>query len=332
MKALMYLGPESLEMQEIPDPVGEFIIKVAACGICGTDIKTYLKGHHFFKPPTVLGHECTGTVVRASKGSRFRTGDLVAVAPYLECGRCERCLRGFGQLCQEKSFISGGAFCEYISIPEGFEEAGGVRSVPHAAGPEALLEAAISYTLVEPLACVLNGTEHLAVGPRSRILVVGSGPMGTLFALYYQQQGLPVTVLEPNETRRNIVSAWGIDCQDPEGFDVASYDKVVIAVNKAELAGEYLSKVADGGTVLLFSGLRKEESLTIDSYSVHYREVSLTGSYGYMRRHFDAAFEMIALNPAHYRQLITHTFPLEAGKKAFELSRSGTALKAAILV
>jgi L-iditol 2-dehydrogenase len=328
MKALMYLGPESLELQEVPAPQGDFIIKVEACGVCGTDLKTYLKGHHFFKPPTVLGHEFTGTVIKVPAGSSCKTGDLVAVAPYLECGSCRHCALGVGQLCQNKHFISGGAFCEFVSIPAGYEQAGGVRVISHGLDR---VDAAIAYTLVEPLACVLNGTEHLAATAQSRVLIVGSGPMGTLFALFYKQAGIDVTVLDPNEIRCDIVAPWGISCLPPGAVDIGKFNKVVLAVNKAELVAEYVAKVADGGTVLLFSGLRKEEMLTIDSYSIHYREITLTGSYGYTARHFDAAFGMIEKDPSHYARLITNRFSLETGKEAFELSRAGTALKTVIL-
>jgi L-iditol 2-dehydrogenase len=328
MKALMYLGTEQLEMQEVGDPQGDFVVKVAACGICGTDLKTYLKGHHFFKPPTILGHEFTGYVVRSPKGSAFQVGDPVVVAPYVECGTCEACQRKLGTLCRSKSFVSGGAFCEYVALPENYGEIGGVRAVPKPHGGQPDMA---TFTLVEPLACVLNGTRHLRINPHSRVLVVGSGPMGALFALYFSQAGVPVAVVEPNENRRMTVSSWGIECHAPGDVDVSKFDNVVIAVNKAELVDQYVRAVADGGTVLLFSGLKKEEVLTVDSYSIHYREVALTGSSGYAIEDFDAAFTMIADNSAHYRPLVTHSFPIEQGKQAFELLKAGKAFKIVII-
>ncbi len=319
MKALMYTGIEALEMQDIPQPEGEFLVKVAGCGICGTDLKTYLKGHHFFKPPTVLGHEFYGHVARAPQGSSFKVGDRVVVAPYFECGVCAHCQRDLGQLCPNKDYVPSGAFCEYVALPPGYEQRG-VFAIPADAD-------GMVFTLVEPLACVLNGAEHLKVGKQSKVLVVGSGPMGTLFAFYYQAQGVPVVMVEPNQERRDAVARWGIECHAPGEVDIAAYDNIVIAVNKAELVADYAAKAADGATVLVFSGLKKEETLTLDSYAIHYREVSVTGSFGYALRHFAKALELISADSSRYRRLITHSLPLEDGRKAFEILKLGKAFK-----
>ncbi|MDD3996423.1 MAG: alcohol dehydrogenase catalytic domain-containing protein [Sphaerochaetaceae bacterium] len=325
MKALMYTGIEQLELQQIPEPKGNFVIKVSGCGICGTDLKTYMKGHHFFKPPTILGHEFTGYVTRAPESSGFRIGDAVVVAPYAECGECTMCQRDLRALCRNKSFVSGGAFCEYVALPDDYRA---VFKLPKSEHEQPDMQ---TYTLVEPFACVLNGVKQLAVGKHSRILIVGSGPMGALFALYFQQKGIPVSVVEPNESRRAIVASWDIDCHAPGEVDASQYDNIVIAVNKAELVDQYVKTIADGGTVLLFSGLKKEEILSVDSYAIHYRQVRLTGCSGFAMDDFHTAFDMISQNVSHYRRLITHSFPIEQGRDAFELLRAGKAFKVVIV-
>ncbi len=332
MKALVYTGIGQLEMQEVAQPEGDFLIKVAACGVCGTDLKTYLKGHHFFKPPTILGHEFYGHVAKVPKDSRYHVGDAVVVAPYYECGECSHCARDLGQLCPSKKYVPSGSFCEYISLPKGYEEKG-VFAIPTKASKNNSENLAdeIVFTLVEPLACVLNGNEHLSLRKQSRVLVVGSGPMGTLFALYYQQKGIPVAMVEPNSERREAVIRWGIEAYGPGEADISAFDNIVIAVNKAELVAEYITKAADGATVLVFGGLKKEESLIVDSYAVHYREVTVTGSFGYSLRQFKAAFSLICENPTHYQRLITHRFPLELGRNAFELLKLGKAFKVALI-
>jgi len=87
LKALIYSGPGQLNIQEIPAPQGKTIVEVGYAGICGTDVKTFLKGHPMFKPPTVLGHECIGRIARTDAPERdLAEGMLVAVAPYAECG------------------------------------------------------------------------------------------------------------------------------------------------------------------------------------------------------------------------------------------------------
>lgn len=317
MKALMYLGIEQLEVQEVPMPEDDFIVKILGSGICGTDLKTYTKGHHLFKPPTILGHEFYGSVYKAPEGCGFGKGDIVVVAPYCDCGECEICLKGSGQLCNNKSYIESGAFCEYIGIPLDYLSKGVFK-----VGREDDI-----YALVEPLACVMNGAEHLKITPYSKVLIVGSGPMGALFALLFKTKGIPAAVVEPAKSRRDYIASWGIDCCEPGKAEVGQFDNVVIAVNKAELVDEYVKKVADSGTVLVFSGLKKDERLNLDSYSVHYREVSVTGSFGYGMRHFANALEMLETHAEEFSKVITHRFPLEQGKESFELLLKADALK-----
>lgn len=321
MKALMYNGIGQMDIEHIPEPDGEFIVKVGGCGICGTDLKTFLKGHHFFTPPTILGHEFYGVVTKAPQGHDFKVGDLVVVAPYYECGQCDHCRRGVPQLCQHKKYVDG-AFCEYVSVPVDYPK--GIYRIPVERIGRDMVDV---FTLVEPLACVLNGTEHLDIRDTSRVLVVGGGPMGILFALFYQQQNVPVTVVEPNDERRGKLQEWGIPAVRPEEADPESCDNIVVAVNKAELVADYVKRICDGGTVLVFSGLKKEDAIITDSYSIHYREVTMTGSCGFASAHFRKAYEMICAAPEHYRKLITHRFPLEQGKEAFELLQHGGAFK-----
>ena len=317
MKALVYTGIGQLEMREIPDPETDFVVKVLGSGICGTDLKAFQKGHHLFTPPAVLGHEFYGTVVKAPQGSGYSGGETVVVAPYAECGVCPICKAGNGTLCRQKSYIDGGAFCEYVGIPASYVQTGVFR-IPE---PDDV------YALVEPLACVLNGVGHLKIREGSRALVVGSGPMGALFALVFTARGIPVTVVEPNAARRDIVASWGIDAREPGTMEMSGYDNVVIAVNKKELVSEYLRSVADAGTVLMFAGLAREETVAVDAYSVHYREVSLTGTSGYAIGHFREALGLVGAHPDIFSRVITHRMPLEQGREAFGLLAEGKAFK-----
>lgn len=318
MQALMYTGIGQLEMQEVETPKDAYLVRVLGCGICGTDLKTFSVGHHFFKPPTILGHEFIGELVQVPKGSTFKVGEHVVVAPYFECGSCLSCTRGLRPLCSEKRFVSSGAFCEYVAIPGDYQM--GMIRLPSSTDEQV-------FTLVEPLACVLNGIEHLRVKPWSRALVVGGGPMGVLFALYFQDKGVPVTVVEPNPYRQQTIRGWGIECVDPNESDYCQYDQIVISVNKASLIAEAVHQVASGGTVLVFSGLRKQDTFEADAYAIHYREVSVTGCSGYALSHFQEAFAMIKANPDHFAKLITHRLALSQGLEAFTLLKEGQAFK-----
>lgn len=317
MKALIYKELNVLEMGEIPAPDGPFVVDVIACGICGTDLKAYLHGHRAFTPPTVLGHEMIGRVARAPMETGYLPGDIVAVAPYGECGVCNLCRMGAGELCRQKPYFLKGAFAQQVKVPPGFVDKGVVK----------LPEPDAAYTLCEPLACVLCGMEKCDIKPNSRGLIVGGGPMGVLFALVLQHCGNDVVIVEPVAERRGFAEAIGVPAVAPGEADISSFDRVVIAVNRADLVDEYVMNVADKGIVHIFSGLAKGEKLTIDAAAIHYREVAVTGSSGFALPHFHAAYEMLRANPAHFRQLITHEFPLEQGQEAFDLMKRGQALK-----
>ena len=336
MKALVYTGIKQLEVKDVPEPSSDFIVRVLGCGICGTDLKTYQKGHHLFSPPAILGHEFYGLVEKAPIGCGYLAGDKVVVAPYAECGFCDVCRRGAGSLCANKHYVEGGAFCEKVGIASDYIEQG----VFH------IKELDDVYTLVEPLACVLNGFEQLDLKPTSRALVVGAGPMGALFALLFRAKGVPVAVVEPSAQRRERIASWGIEAFEPGGaghvespragrvesahpgqVEKGIYDIAIIAVNKKELVSEYIKFVADAGTVLMFSGLSSDEIVAIDAYSIHYRQVSLKGSFGYALRHFKEALSLIEAHKEMFSKIITHNFPLERGKEAFEMLASGEALK-----
>jgi len=321
MKVLMYEGIGRMEIEEVKKPSGGTLIKVLGCGICGTDLKTFLNGHHFFKPPTVLGHEFYGKVEK-TETEGLNEGDLVCVAPYFECGKCIICKDGFPELCNNKNYVSSGAFAQYVSVPTNYEK--GIFKIPTKEIEKKLWKV---FTLVEPLACVLNGISHLHIKLSSRILIVGGGPMGVLFALYFQQKKIPVSIVEPNPLRSEVLKSWGMHCISPEEIENGSYDNIVISVNIEKLVNEYLLKVKDGGTILIFSGLKKGTTVSLDTHSLHYRQVLVTGSCGFASEHFKKAFEMISENPEHYVKLITKEMPLEKGIEAFNLLQSGKAFK-----
>lgn len=314
----MYLGIRDMKLTDADKPKDGIIVKVKGSGICGTDLKTYLKGHHFFKPPVILGHEFYGTVEEVPEGVReLSVGDTVVVAPYYECGKCEKCQNGLGQLCNNKEGISGGSFCEYISIPSDYVGKG-VYKIENADDV---------YSIVEPLACVINGIGKLDLKNESNVLIVGAGPMGSLFALVFLKNGIKAAVAEVSPKRRKIVESWGVKTILPEDIKNDQYDNIVIAVNKGELVKRYVSLAADGGNVLLFSGLPKGEDIVVDPYDIHYREVKLMGTFGYSIKHFREALKLIESTPDLFRKVITRTMPLEQGVKAFELLEKGEAMK-----
>jgi len=328
LKALIYSGPGQLNIQEIPAPQGKTIVEVGYAGICGTDVKTFLKGHPMFKPPTVLGHECIGRIARTDAPERdLAEGMLVAVAPYAECGVCENCLKGYPELCRQKSFASSGSFCELLGMDT--EYANRALFVIPDAQPV--------YTLMEPLACVFNGLDKIGLlgnpersAAQYHTLIIGGGPMGTLFASWFRSQHLPYAILENNPWRANFLSSRGYRLAD--AVSPHTYDGIIVAAGAPELAESALDLVKDGGDLLLFAGFPSDTRLTLNPFSIHYREVSVKGSFGYALAHFRQAYREILGHPALYGELVSHLFPLEDYALAFQKAISGEAMKVVFLV
>ena len=317
MKALVYVGEKQLELQNIPEPEGEFLVRVLGCAICGTDLKTYLHGHPYFKPPTILGHEFYGVVDKAPEGCGYKAGDYVTVAPYGECGVCDECLHGIKESCKNKEYVGDGAFCEKVSVPLSFVSRG-VFPIP---GPDK------AFALVEPLACVLDGVEQMEVGPDDRTLVIGGGPMGTLIAFTLKDRGVDVQVAELNPLRLECLNSWGIPAAPLETYKLKEFSRIFVAVNKKELVEQAIHSVHNGGRVHVFAGLPSGTVLNVDAYDLHYRKVAVMGSSGFTLDQSKRAYETVSRNPDHYRRLITHTFPLEQGQEAFEFLKDGRAFK-----
>ena len=307
-----------MEVQNVPEPQGDIIVRVKGCTVCGTDLKTYLHGHPYFKPPTILGHEFYGVVEKAPEGHRFKVGDYAVVAPYGECGKCENCRRGFPELCENKDYVETGAFCERVSVPLSFAERGMIKL----AGPDEV------YALTEPLACVLTGINQLGIGPEDNVLIIGGGPMGTLAAMTLTGQAKAVRVGEINGKRREKLTEWGlITAATDDCYAEMKYDKIIVAVNVKALVEEAVQKVRAGGKVHVFAGLPSDTVLNIRAYDMHYRFVTLTGCSGFALPAFYEAFKRIQADPDRYRKLITHHFPLEKGQEAMETLSRGDAFK-----
>lgn len=322
MKCLMFEEIGKLNPSTTADPTMPVWIRVEATGICGTDLKSVYVGHRYFQPPTVLGHEFYGRIEKAPEGYPLKKGTWVVAAPYYECGECALCGAGKGDLCQNKKYVEAGSFAEFVGVPLDYMDGLFVL-------PEKKDKADYDvYALTEPLACVINGTSRLeTIKCYSKVLIVGGGPMGALFALYYKSKDIDCAIVEPNAERAQRLESWGIHTVKQEDVKKGEYDNIVIAVNISKLIPAYLPLVRQGGNLLVFSGLPKGDILEVDAGIVHYNEVSVKGCSGFALAHFREAFDTIRNNEASFRQLITHKFNFEHGQEAFDMLKAGKAFK-----
>lgn len=175
MRALKFYKDKGLVLEEIPTPElkdGEALIKVKACSICGSDLRTIKGLKQVKKDGVILGHEVCGEVID-SRHPDVMIGSNVAVYPSLFCGKCSPCKKGYYNLCDNKLSLGNaldGGFAEYMVVPKGIIDVGGLVKV------EALSHIAC---LTEPLACVIHSIETLlSLGNAENALILGAGPLG----------------------------------------------------------------------------------------------------------------------------------------------------------
>ncbi len=317
MKAFRYYGSRNAKFEEVPIPeIGpdEILVAVKASGICGTDVKTYLRGHPLIPPGTVLGHEAAG-VVETSQHPKFKPGDRVVVAPYAPCLECATCQRGHYSLCENlfATPMDPGAFAEYIRIPKRILD----QSVFHI--PETL-DFAIA-ALTEPLACCVHGLEALDVQAGQSLLVIGDGPMGLLQATLGKAMGADPVILsgmmpERLKIAREIADVvFDVSKQDLTEeiarLSKGGIDNVIVSVGDVAVAQDALPLVRKGGTINLFAGMPKGSQITLDANRIHYDEIKVLGTFGFSPGNFKRALDLLASSELSISRLITSTIQLE---------------------
>lgn len=347
MRAVVYRGANDLRLETIPVPpvrAGELLVKVAACGVCPTDIKKIHYGT--VPPPRVFGHETAGTIVRVGRGVRgWSPGDRVALHHHVPCLECHACRhRAFAQCPTYKK----------TGVTAGFEPAGGgyaefVRVMPFVLPGVVKIPARNSFlegAMLEPVNTVLKAVRRLNLLPGDIVLVAGQGPIGLMFTRLLALRGANVlaTDLLPSrlELARAFGARWAWQAAGPEGappgparpvkspLSLAALvarisagrgiDAAVIAVPSDPVVAQCLELVRGAGQVLLFSHTRRGAQTALDLASVCVDEKDLIGSYSADFTLQKEVARLVFSRQLDVRPLITHRFPLEQTPTAVELA------------
>lgn len=352
MQAVEYHGPGDIRVVQRPVPTcseGEILVRVDACAVCGTDLKAYRSGNPRIKAPMVMGHEFTGLIDTVGpgcndRGSRghdggpqaFMPGDRVVMATSISCGKCVYCKRGWTNLCVDLApmgFSYPGGMAEYVVIPAQAVARGHVVRVPSKVKPE-------HAALAEPLSCAVNACQNSSVSPGDVVVVIAAGPLGVMNASVARSIGAArVILVEVNPERLRQAEGFGFDrlinpaeCDlietireetDGEGADV-----VIVAAPAAIAQEQAIDLVRKRGTICLFASLPSGKSnLTLDSRTIHYKELKLVGTSDSTAAHVQSAVEMLAAGRIDADRIASHALPLEGIFEAFELMQSGEALR-----
>lgn len=344
MKAMVYRGPNAFALEEMPTPQpshGEVLVKVAACGICGTDLRIAAGSHRAYPNGTVRipGHEIAGTIVEAPTKGSLCAGQTVFVAPNIGCDECSMCRVGRVNLCghpRALGITQDGAMAEYVLVPSAAIEQGNVLPVGSIVDPATL-------AMVEPLACVIRGSRAVGIRAGDIVLICGAGPIGLLHAQVAKLQRPRVTVVsEPSEERREQASTWGADyVVDPinEDLDVVlrelsdgrGADAVIVAAPSVQAQEQSVELAAPGGRINFFGGLPRNQSrINLDTNQIHYKELVVTGTTANSTEDCREALKLYLSGFVDLEPLISRRFPLEQAEEAFEAAASGKNLKVVI--
>jgi L-iditol 2-dehydrogenase len=345
MRAGVYRGSGRVVVEQVPVPEiaeGEVLVRVAACGICGTDIKKI--EHGFLPPPQIFGHEIAGTVVAVGRGvRRWKPGDRVVSFHHIPCGACFYCERRLYSQCPTYKKVgvtagfqpSGGGFAEYVRVMPWIVERG-MMAIP----PEVSFEEA---TFVEPVNTCLKAVEKARVAGGEVVVVIGQGPIGLLLMMLARLEGARVLTTDPIAGRRSRSLQLGATASyDPASTDLGAEvgkwtegrgaDAVLLAVPNRALVSDALGLARPGGRVLLFAHNDPVMRIEFPAAAVGVEEKELLGSYSAAVDLQQRCAELVFGRLLPVRELISHRFPLEEIKRALAVAArpAGDSLKVLI--
>jgi L-iditol 2-dehydrogenase len=325
MKALMLSQYRKLEVIDLPAPEAgpdDVLIRVAACGICGSDVHGYDGSSGRRIPPIVMGHEAAGTVAAVGKNTRgFSTGDRVTVDSTVYCGECPNCRRGDINLCDRREVLGvscgdyrrSGAFAEFVAVP--------ARIVHRLPDNLPFTEAA----LLEAVAVALHAVSLVPVRSDNTALVVGAGTIGLLLQQALQVAGCSrVFVSDVDASRLKLSTELGATAvfqandlpkEIPQHTDGIGVDIAVEAVGKTDTVNAAINSVRKRGTVVLVGNIAPEINLPLQK--VVTRQIRLQGSCA-SAGEYPRAIELLSTGAIRVKPLISATGPLTQGAEWFE--------------
>src|SRR6202140_4331659 len=346
MRAGVYREKGIVRVEEVPVPEvadGEVLIKVAACGICGTDIKKIY--HAYVPPPQILGHEVAGTVVALGRGVRkWKLGDRVMSFHHIPCGKCFYCERRLFSQCKQYKTTgltggftpNGGGFGQYVKAMPWVADRGIVALPDEVSFEEA--------TFIEPINTIFKAVQKARVTNGETVLVLGCGPIGLQLLMVAKLQGARIFTSDPMAVRR----AKSLTLGALESFDANSggklvqeikdrtedrgADVVLVAVAHPAVVADALAAARPGGRVLLFAANDPVTRIEFPAAEVGIDEKEILGSYSAAADIQDTAADLILKKQLPVMNIVTHRFTLARIQEGLELAESPTLESLKILI
>ena len=329
MQVAMYYNNNDVRLEEMPKPAigpGELLVKVEACGICGSDVMEWYRSK---KAPLVLGHEASGEIVEVGEGvERFKTGDRVFVSHHVPCNKCHYCLNDNHTACQmlhTTNFYPGG-FAQYIRVPS-----------PNVDQGTFLLPSEVSFdeaTFIEPLACVVRAQRMVQFKAGQSLLVLGAGISGLLHILLAKATGAgPIIATDVNKYRLKAAKEFGADVVLEAQEDVLSgvrkvcedrgADLVIVCTQALPAFKQALKSVDRAGTILFFAPTEPGVTIDVPVNDFWRNNIKIMHSYGNSPRDANIAIELIRSGKVPVAKMITHRLSLKQAGLGFSLVVEG---------
>jgi L-iditol 2-dehydrogenase len=333
MSAVVYRGAERMVLETVPVPEisdGELLVRIRACGVCGTDLKKIELG--LVPPPRIFGHEMAGVVVRAGRSvARFAPGDRVAVYHHVPCRNCFYCRRKLFSQCEHYRRTgttagfepAGGGFAAYVRVMDWIVE-GGTFAIPDNVSFE-------EATFLEPLNTCVKALETAALEPGEAVVIFGQGPIGLLLTQAAALEKAEVIGLDFIESRLQLSRELGSRLAlNPSRDDVEAAvaaltqgrgaDLAVVATADSHVVGAAQKLVRRGGRVLLFANTVRGEVIPVDASRICVEEKRLIGSYSSSAELHDKVAEMIFRRKIRVSRLVSHHLPLDRFAEAIYIA------------
>jgi L-iditol 2-dehydrogenase len=345
MQAVVVRAPMDFDVQSVPipaAPAGGLLLRIKACGLCGSDLRTLRYGHRKVQLPYVIGHEICGVVAETGPGysGRWMTGDLLSMGPVVYCGHCDFCLEGRYELCENYREIAQawpGGLAEYMAVPPEAIRLGVIERVPAGVDPG-------NAAIAEPISSCLNAQERGQVGLGDTVVIIGAGPIGCIHIALARLRGADrVIIADINGERLKLAEPFAPDAiVDVSQQDLVSEvrrltggrgsDVTITATPAPGAVVQAVEMARKGGRILLFGGLPKDDSKPpVDMNLVHYNALALIGATTFAPRHYRLAVQLAATNRLPVDKLITHRLPLAEFQAGATMALEGKVLKAVFI-
>ena len=345
MKAAVLYGANDLRYETVDTPMCPekgILLKVIACGICGSDLRTYGGGSSRAQYPSVSGHEIAGGIVE-SQNLNFPVGAKLSVAPVIACGHCWYCKNGIQNQCDNMKMIGTaegipGGFAEYVSFTEDMLENGCFNIIPEGIDP-------VDTVIAETASSVLNAQINTNIVMEDLVVIIGAGTIGCLHSEIASIRGTKETVIAEMNTekaelarKQGFQNVYNMGSGDPELKEFImektngrGADTVICACPAGQAQADAVGLVRKRGKIIFFGGISADSAAVIDTNAIHYKEITVHGASAYSPEVNRKALDLVLSGQLDASKFITHRYELKDLAQGYEDMSHGKMIKGVVV-